>query len=31
LRQWESGAKKPAGVACKLLNIVDTKGLEVLV
>jgi putative transcriptional regulator len=30
LRQWETGAKKPAGIACKLLNIVETKGLEAL-
>jgi len=31
LRQWELGAKKPAGVACKLLNIIEMKGLEALV
>ena len=31
LRQWELGAKKPAGVACKLLNIVENKGLEALI
>ncbi len=31
LRQWEIGTKKPAGVACKLLNIIDTKGLEALI
>jgi putative transcriptional regulator len=30
LRQWETGSKKPAGIACKLLNIIETKGLEAL-
>ncbi|MBS1996951.1 MAG: DNA-binding transcriptional regulator [Cyanobacteria bacterium SZAS LIN-2] len=31
LQKWETGAKKPSGVALKLLNIVDKKGLDVLV
>jgi len=30
LKQWESGAKKPAAAARKLLNVVDRKGLEAL-
>lgn len=28
--QWESGEKKPAGPALKLLNLVQRKGLQVL-
>lgn len=31
IQQWERGIKKPSGSALKLLNIVDKKGLEVLV
>ena len=30
LKQWEIGTKKPGGVACKLLNIIETKGLEAI-
>jgi putative transcriptional regulator len=30
LKQWESGVKKPAAAACKLLNLVERKGLEAL-
>lgn len=30
LKQWETGTKKPGGIACKLLNIVESKSLEVL-
>jgi putative transcriptional regulator len=30
VEKWESGAKKPSGMALKLLNIVEKHGLEVL-
>lgn len=30
VRQWESGDKKPNGPSLKLLNLVDSRGLEVL-
>jgi len=30
IRQWERGAKSPNGIAIKLLNIVEAKGLQVL-
>ncbi len=30
VQQWEQGAKKPSGPSLKLLNILDRKGLEVL-
>jgi putative transcriptional regulator len=30
LQQWEVGTKKPAGIACKLLNLIERKGLEAL-
>ena len=30
LQKWETGAKRPSGVALKLLNLVDKKGLDVL-
>jgi putative transcriptional regulator len=29
-RQWESGTKKPSGIARKILSLVDSKGLEIL-
>ena len=28
--QWESGAKKPGGPSCKLLHLLDQKGLDAL-
>ena len=31
IQQWERGQKKPGGSALKLLNLIDKKGLEVLV
>lgn len=31
IQKWERGYKKPTGSALKLLNIIDKKGLEVLV
>jgi len=31
LRQWEQGVNKPTGTALKLLNLVEQKGLEILV
>lgn len=31
VRQWEIGAKHPAGPSAKLLNLLDRKGLEVLI
>ncbi|WLI87527.1 DNA-binding transcriptional regulator [Massilia sp. R2A-15] len=30
VQKWEQGQKQPSGAALKLLNLVDTKGLEVL-
>lgn len=30
VRQWEIGEKKPSGPSLKLLNLLDRKGLEVL-
>lgn len=30
LRQWEAGVKRPAAAACKLLNVVERKGLQAL-
>jgi len=31
VRQWEIGEKKPSGPSLKLLNLLDKKGLEVLI
>ena len=31
VRKWEQGTKKPAGASKKLLDLVERKGLEVLV
>jgi putative transcriptional regulator len=31
LQKWETGNKKPNGVAMKLLNIIDQKGLDALI
>ena len=31
VRQWEIGAKHPSGPSLKLLNLLDRKGLEVLI
>lgn len=30
VRQWESGTKKPSGIARKMLSLVDSKGLGIL-
>jgi putative transcriptional regulator len=30
IEKWESGAKKPSGMALRLLSVVDKHGLEVL-
>ena len=30
LQKWEIGTKKPTGIAMKLLNLIDRKGLEIL-
>lgn len=30
IQKWEQGKKKPSGLSLKLLNIVDSKGLEIL-
>jgi putative transcriptional regulator len=30
IEKWESGAKKPSGMALKLLNVVEKHGLKVL-
>ena len=31
VRKWEIGAKHPSGPSLKLLNILDTKGIEVFI
>jgi putative transcriptional regulator len=31
VRQWEIGAKRPSGPSLKLLDLLDRKGLEVLI
>ncbi|WP_241760483.1 helix-turn-helix domain-containing protein [Dethiosulfovibrio peptidovorans] len=30
LQKWETGAKKPAGAARKLLNVLESKGISAL-
>lgn len=30
VRSWEAGTKKPGGPSCKLLDILDRKGIEAL-
>ena len=30
VKQWEQGSKKPRGTSLKLLNLVEQKGLEIL-
>ena len=30
VQKWEQGKKKPMGVSCKLLEIIDKKGIEAL-
>lgn len=30
LQKWESGAKKPSGAALKLIDLINRKGLEIL-
>ena len=30
VRQWEQGSKKPNGLAMKMLNLVEGKGIQVL-
>ena len=30
IRQWESGDKHPRGISLKILNLVDAKGIEIL-
>jgi putative transcriptional regulator len=30
VKQWEQGDKKPSGIALKLLNLIQKKGVEVL-
>lgn len=31
IKQWERGERKPSGAALKLLNLVEAKGIEVLI
>ena len=31
VQKWETGEKKPSGIALKLLNLIEKKGLEVVV
>lgn len=31
IKQWERGERKPSGAALKLLNLVESKGIEVLI
>jgi putative transcriptional regulator len=30
VQKWESGEKKPSGMALKLLNVVESKGIDIL-
>ncbi len=30
IQKWEGGSKRPAGASCKLLDIIERKGLDVL-
>lgn len=30
VRAWEAGTKKPSGPSCKLLNVLERKGIEAL-
>ncbi|MBL4864853.1 MAG: helix-turn-helix domain-containing protein, partial [Pseudomonadales bacterium] len=30
IQQWEQGLKKPNGISLKLLNMVDRKGIDIL-
>ena len=30
IKQWERGERKPSGAALKLLNLIETKGLDVV-
>jgi putative transcriptional regulator len=30
IRQWESGEKKPGGANCRLLQIIELKGIKIL-
>lgn len=30
VQKWETGAKKPGAIACKLLNLVDKQGIDIL-
>jgi len=30
VQKWEGGSKKPTGASCKLLDIIERKGLDVL-
>lgn len=30
IRQWEQGAKKPSGLAMKILNLVRDKGIQIM-
>lgn len=31
VEKWETGAKRPSGMACKLLSVVEKHGLEALI
>ena len=31
VRKWESGEKKPSGMALRLLNLIEKKGLEIII
>lgn len=31
IRKWESGEKKPSGMALRLLNLIQKKGLEIII
>ncbi len=31
IRQWESGKKKPGGANCRLLQILEINGIDILV
>lgn len=31
IKQWERGERKPSGAALKLLNLIESKGIEILI
>lgn len=31
IKQWERGERKPSGAALKLLNLIESRGIEILI